>query len=39
MSRKMICHYEMLEVDQNADDDIIKKNYRKLALKVVNSFI
>ncbi|CAI2347276.1 unnamed protein product [Caenorhabditis sp. 36 PRJEB53466] len=29
----MKCHYEVLEVSRNADDDIIKKNYRKLALK------
>ncbi|KAK6103192.1 DnaJ domain family protein [Brugia pahangi] len=29
----MRCHYDVLEVDCNADDDTIKKAYRKLALK------
>ncbi|EFO16886.1 hypothetical protein LOAG_11616 [Loa loa] len=29
----MRCHYDVLEVDCNADDDTIKKSYRKLALK------
>lgn len=29
----MQCYYDLLEVDRNADDDTIKKNYRKLALK------
>uniref|UniRef100_A0A8R1DTM7 DnaJ homolog subfamily C member 21 n=1 Tax=Caenorhabditis japonica TaxID=281687 RepID=A0A8R1DTM7_CAEJA len=29
----MKCHYEVLEVDRDADEDQIKKNYRKLALK------
>ncbi|XP_070509806.1 dnaJ homolog subfamily C member 21 [Chironomus tepperi] len=29
----MQCYYDLLEVERNADDDIIKKNYRKLALK------
>ncbi|CAB03279.2 DnaJ homolog subfamily C member 21 [Caenorhabditis elegans] len=29
----MKCHYEVLEVERDADDDKIKKNYRKLALK------
>lgn len=29
----MKCYYEVLEVDRDADDDILKKNYRKLALK------
>ncbi|KAG5679913.1 hypothetical protein PVAND_009449 [Polypedilum vanderplanki] len=33
MSTRMICHYEILEIERNADDDTIKKNYRKLALK------
>lgn len=30
---KMQCYYELLEVEQNADDDTLKKSYRKLALK------
>lgn len=30
---KMKCYYEILEVERDADDDILKKNYRKLALK------
>lgn len=34
MSRRMICHYEILEVERDADDDTLKKSYRKLALKV-----
>ena len=29
----MKCHYEVLGVDRNADDDEIKKKYRKLALQ------
>ena len=29
----MQCYYELLEVERNADDDTIKKNYRKLALR------
>ncbi|VDK88924.1 unnamed protein product [Litomosoides sigmodontis] len=29
----MQCHYDVLEVDRNADDDTIKRCYRKLALK------
>lgn len=29
----MQCYYDLLEVERNADDDTIKKNYRKLALK------
>ena len=29
----MKCHYEVLEVARDADDDVIKKAYRKLALK------
>ncbi|CAP27308.2 Protein CBR-DNJ-17 [Caenorhabditis briggsae] len=29
----MKCHYEVLQVERDADDDQIKKNYRKLALK------
>ncbi|CAD6199642.1 unnamed protein product [Caenorhabditis auriculariae] len=29
----MRCHYEVLEIARNADDDEIKKSYRKLALK------
>jgi DnaJ family protein A protein 5 len=27
------CLYEVLEVERDADDDVIKKAYRKLALK------
>lgn len=30
---KMQCYYEVLEVERDADDDTLKKNYRKLALK------
>jgi len=30
---KMQCYYEVLEVDRDVDDDILKKQYRKLALK------
>ena len=29
------CHYEVLEVAREAQDDEIKKAYRKLALKVI----
>ncbi|KAL7036634.1 hypothetical protein ACKWTF_008887 [Chironomus riparius] len=29
----MQCYYELLEVERNSDDDTIKKNYRKLALR------
>uniref|UniRef100_A0A1I7TG79 DnaJ homolog subfamily C member 21 n=1 Tax=Caenorhabditis tropicalis TaxID=1561998 RepID=A0A1I7TG79_9PELO len=29
----MKCHYEVLQVERDADDDQIKKNYRKLALR------
>lgn len=29
----MKCYYEVLDVDRNADDDTIKKQYRKLALR------
>ncbi|TMS32742.1 hypothetical protein L596_000547 [Steinernema carpocapsae] len=29
----MRCHYEVLEVERNASDDVIRKAYRKLALK------
>ena len=28
------CHYEVLGVERDADDDALKKAYRKLALKV-----
>ena len=28
------CHYEVLGVERNADQDMLKKAYRKLALKV-----
>ena len=31
----MKCHYEVLEVERNTDDATLKKQYRKLALKVV----
>lgn len=30
---KMQCYYEVLEVERDADDDTLKKSYRKLALK------
>ncbi|CRK97523.1 CLUMA_CG010912, isoform A [Clunio marinus] len=30
---RMQCYYEVLDVERDADDDTIKKNYRKLALK------
>ena len=30
---KMKCHYEVLGVQQNANDDDLKKAYRKLALR------
>jgi DnaJ homolog subfamily A member 5 len=30
---KMQCYYEVLDVERDADDDTIKKSYRKLALK------
>ena len=33
MPAAMRCHYEVLGVDRDADDDAIKKAYRKLALK------
>ena len=29
----MRCHYEVLEVERDAGPDILKKQYRKLALK------
>ena len=35
----MKCHYEVLEVERNADNDTLKKQYRKLALKVIESVI
>uniref|UniRef100_A0A915PC95 J domain-containing protein n=1 Tax=Setaria digitata TaxID=48799 RepID=A0A915PC95_9BILA len=31
--RGMRCHYDILEIDRNADNDTIKRAYRKLALK------
>ena len=34
MPQVMKCHYEVLEVERNADDTTLKKQYRKLALKV-----
>ena len=33
MSQKIRCHYEVLDVAQNADEKTIKKAHRKLALK------
>ena len=33
MSVHMRCHYEVLGVERDADDDALKKAYRKLALK------
>jgi DnaJ-class molecular chaperone len=27
---KMQCYYELLEVDNEADDDTLKKSYRKV---------
>ena len=30
----MKCHYEVLGVERDANDDVIKKAYRKLALKL-----
>lgn len=29
----MQCYYDVLEVDRDADDDMLKKSYRRLALK------
>lgn len=29
----MECHYSVLDVERDADDDQLKKSYRKLALK------
>ena len=34
MPHVMKCHYEVLEVERSADDTTLKKQYRKLALKV-----
>ena len=34
MPHVMKCHYEVLEVERNSDQDTLKKQYRKLALKV-----
>ena len=31
---KMRCHYEVLGVSRDADQDELKKSYRKMALKV-----
>ena len=36
MPHVMKCHYEVLEVERNSDPDTLKKQYRKLALKVGN---
>lgn len=33
MSRIMECYYSVLNVERDADDEQLKKNYRKLALK------
>jgi len=33
MPHVMKCHYEVLEVERNADETTLKKQYRKLALK------
>jgi len=33
----MKCHYEVLEAARDADPDTLKKQYRKMALKVVDS--
>ena len=33
MATAIRCHYEVLEVERDADDDVLKKAYRKLALK------
>lgn len=37
MAANLRCHYEVLEVEQTATDDELKKSFRKLALKVRNS--
>ena len=29
----MLCHYEVLKVERDAEDDEIKKAYKKLALQ------
>ena len=34
MPHVMKCHYEVLEVERNSDAATLKKQYRKLALKV-----
>ena len=34
MAGAIRCHYEVLEVEHTANDDEIKKAFRKLALKV-----
>jgi DnaJ family protein A protein 5 len=34
MAGAIRCHYEVLEVERTANDDEIKKAFRKLALKV-----
>ena len=34
MPHVMKCHYEVLEAERNSDPDTLKKQYRKLALKV-----
>lgn len=33
ISPNMRCYYQVLEVERDADDDALKRNYRKLALK------
>ena len=37
MPNLMKCHYEVLESARDADADVLKKQYRKMALKVVAS--
>ena len=39
MPHVMKCHYEVLEVERNADANILKKQYRKLALKVKKKLV
>lgn len=33
-ANKIRCHYEVLECEQTASEDELKKSFRKLALKV-----
>ena len=39
MPHVMKCHYEVLEVERNSDAATLKKQYRKLALKVRLTYI